>query len=180
MEQATGLCRVCLVVGQLTRGGLERQAYLLASNLDPQRLNVTVISLSAGGAWADDLTRAGVEVRELERRRGWDVRRLWGLVRLFRAIRPHVVYSFNHATNAYARVAGLLTGVPILISGERGIYMRGWQILLEKILHRFSECVVTNAEAVRRDLVERIGLPAAKVVTIRNAVVVPPVASPAE
>ncbi len=180
MEPRLDLYRVCLVVGQLTRGGLERQVYLLASNLDRRRLDVTVISLSIGGAWAEEMTRSGVKVLQLERHGRWDARRLWRLVRSFRRIRPHLVYSFNYETNAYARLAGLLAGVPIFVTGERGIYLKGGQVLLERVLHRFTECVVANAEAIRRDLVERVGLPATKVLTIRNAVVVPPRAGQVE
>jgi len=180
MARAPDPYRICLVVGQLTRGGLERQAYLLASNLDRARLDVTVISLSRGGAWAEALEDAGVKLLQLERHGRWEVKRLLDLVRLFRRLNPHVVYSFNYETNAYARIAGLFAGVPILMTGERGIYLKGLQIALERVLQRFTECVVTNADAIRRDLIERIGLPSTKVITIRNAVEVPAQRGPEE
>src|SRR5438445_13501623 len=99
MRQQPDRFRICLVVGQLTRGGLEKQAFLLASNLDRQRLDVTVISLSKGGAWAEELAQAGVKVLQLDRNGKWDVSRLVGLVRMFRRLKPHVVYSFNYETN---------------------------------------------------------------------------------
>src|SRR6266487_3404141 len=180
MARAPDPYRICLVVGQLARGGLERQAYLLASNLDRKRLDVTVISLSRGGAWAEALQDAGVRVLQLERHGRWDVKRLLALARLFRRLKPHVVYSFNYETNAYARIAGLLAGVPILMTGERGIYLKGLQIALERAFQPFTECVVANAEAIRRDLIERVGLPSDKVITIRNAVVVPAQPGPEE
>ena len=53
---------VCLVVGQLEIGGLEKQVYLLATGLDPRLYEVTVVSLSGGGVWAGALTRSGVRL----------------------------------------------------------------------------------------------------------------------
>lgn len=177
---STGRHRICLVVGQLALGGLERQVYLLATGFDPSRFEVTVVSMARGGPWAEVLRRAGVSVVEVGRRGHMDWRRLAGMVRIFRAIRPHVVYSFNYETNAYARLSGLLSGVPILVTGEGGVYMSWRMGLLERVLIRFTECVICNAEAIRRDLIDRVGLPEHKVITIRNAVVVPPVPGPAE
>ena len=171
---------VCLVVGQLEIGGLEKQVYLLATGLDPRLFEVTVVSLSGGGVWAGALTRSGVRVLELNRHGHFDWRRFAALRQVFRELRPDLVYSFNYAGNAYARLAGLLAGVPILITGERDIYMSRFMALLERLLLPFTECVICNAEAIRRDLIDRVGLAGNKVITIPNAVVVPPAFGPEE
>src|SRR5881628_2076193 len=62
-----GVHRVSLVVGQLARGGLEKQMFLLATGLSRSRFQVTVVSLSRGGAWAETLMSAGVGVTQLQR-----------------------------------------------------------------------------------------------------------------
>jgi glycosyltransferase involved in cell wall biosynthesis len=175
-----GRHRICLVVGQLALGGLERQVYLLATGLDQSRFEVVVVSMTRGGQWAEALRRAGVSVVEMGRRGHLDWRRLAGMVRVFRAIRPHLVYSFNYEANAYARLAGLLAGVPILVTGERAVYMSRRMRLLERVLIRFTECVICNAEAIRRDLIDRTGLPEDKIITIRNAVAIRPHPGPVE
>ncbi len=175
-----GRHRICLVVGQLSLGGLERQAYLLATGLDRRRFEVTVVSMNPGGRWAKTLRQAGVNVVEVNRRGHLDWRRLAEMARLFRAIRPRVVYSFNYETNAYARLAGLLAGVPILVTGERSVYMSWSMGILERVLMRFTECVICNAEAIRRDLIDRMGLPEHKIITILNAVVIPDHPGPLE
>lgn len=172
--------RLVLVVGQLTLGGLERQVVLLATGLDRRRFEVSVVSLTAGGAWGKVLDETGVRVFHLRRRGRWDWRRLLALYRVFRQARPHLVYSFNYEANAYARIAGLLASVPVLVSGERGIYMGRWQGILERLLMRFTECVICNAEAVRRNLIDTVGLPEGKVLTIRNGAALPAPAGPAE
>ena len=161
-------------MGQLTIGGLERQVYLLASGLARGVFDVTVVSMASGGDWAAPLREAGVRVEELHRRGHMDWRRLLAMRAVFKTLRPDVVYSFNYEGNVYSRIAGLLAGVPILITGERGIYMSGFMALVERLLNRFTECVICNAEAIRRDLVRRVGIPQGKVITIPNAVLVPP------
>lgn len=172
--------RICLVVGQLVIGGLEKQVYLLATGLDPRLFEVTVVSLAGGGVWAEALRRAGVLVVELDRRGHFDWRRLAALRRVFKTVRPDLVYSFNYAGNVYATLAGLLAGVPILVTGERDIYLSRLTGLVERLLLCFTECVVCNAEAIRRDLIDRVGFPEEKVITIPNAVVVPPNPGPTE
>jgi len=172
--------RICLVVGQLSLGGLERQAYLLATGLDRRRFEVTVVSMNAGGPWGKALRQADVTVAEVNRNGHLDWRRLVRMARLFRSIRPHVVYSFNYETNAYARLAGLLAGVPILVTGERSVYMSWSMGVLERLLMRFTECVICNAEAIRRDLIDRMGLPEHKVITVLNAVMIPDPPGPLE
>jgi len=172
--------RVCLVVGQLGIGGLERQVYLLASGLVRGPFDVTVVSMASGGEWATALRQANVKVVELRRRGRLDWRRFLAMRRAFRTINPHLVYSFNYEGNAYARLAGLLAGVPILVTGERGIYMSWFMALVERTLIRFTEAVICNSDAIRLDLVDRVGLPRSKVFTIRSAVVIPPPAGPEE
>jgi glycosyltransferase involved in cell wall biosynthesis len=165
-----GCPRLCIVVGQLGRGGLEKQAYLIASGLSRRGFEVTVVSLSAGGAWAEPLRAAGVPLVELKRRGHFDLRRFANLVAVFRKMRPDLVYAFNYPTTVYARLAGLAASVPLLVTGERCVYLTRFQGLLERILARVTECVICNAEAIRRDLVERIGVPGRKVITVRNAI----------
>jgi glycosyltransferase involved in cell wall biosynthesis len=167
--------RLCIVVGQLGRGGLEKQAYLIAGGLSRRGFEVTVVSLSEGGAWAEALRAAGVPLVELKRWGHFDLRRFANLVAVFRKMRPDLVYAFNYPTTTYARLAGLAASVPLLITGERCVYLTRFQGFLERILARVTECVICNAEAIRRDLVERIGVPRRKVITVLNAIEPPSV-----
>jgi glycosyltransferase involved in cell wall biosynthesis len=164
---------IVLVVGQLGLGGLERQVCLLARGLDRARFRVTIVSLQEGGDLIDALLEDGVSVIQIARRDRRDWRRLVKLTRLMRRLRPDLVYSFNFSANAYARLAAILARVPVIVTGERGIYMTRGQALLERLLARFTDRVICNAGAVRRDLVERVGLSPSRVVVVRNGVDVP-------
>ena len=162
--------RICLVVGYLGRGGLEKQAFLLGRGLMRRGFNVAVVSLSVGGAWAAALNEEGIPVLELRRRSHFDIGRFARLVAAFRNMRPDLVYAFNYPTTVYARLAGLVASVPLLVTGERCVYLTRVQGILERLLARLTECVICNADAIRRDLVERIGIPDSKVITVLNAI----------
>ncbi len=168
--------QVVLIVGQLDLGGLERQACLLARGLDRSRFKVTVVSLQEGGDLLPALRREGVPVFQLARRGHRDWRRLLRLSRLLREIRPDLVYSFNYEVNAFTRLAAIMARVPVIVTGERGVYMSRAQGLLERVLTGFTDQVICNAEAVRSDLVGRVGLSTSKVMVVRNGVDIPPAA----
>ncbi len=160
--------RVCLVVGHLGRGGLEKQASIIGTGLIARGFDVSFVSLSPGGAWAETLSAAAIQVVELRRRSHFDIKRFTSLAAIFRTMRPDIVYAFNYPTSVYARLAGLVASVPVLITGERGIYLTRMQGVLERWLGPVTECVVCNADAIRRDLVDRLGIPDRKVITVRN------------
>src|SRR5688572_1261374 len=91
-NQSLARSRIVYIIGQLTRGGAEQQLYYLLANAgDPS----TVISLSAGGCWADCLRQAGSEVYELPRRHALEARRFFTVIRLIKAIRPGLVHVFQ-------------------------------------------------------------------------------------
>jgi len=167
-------------VGYLGRGGLEKQAFLLGRGLMHRGFDVAVVSLSAGGAWALALIEEGIPVLELRRRSHFDIGRFAELVAAFRNMRPDLVYAFNYPTTVYARLAGIVASVPLLVTGERCVYLTRVQGVLEKSLAGLTECVICNAEAVRRDLVERVGIPDRKVITVLNGVEPGPVAGAEE
>jgi glycosyltransferase involved in cell wall biosynthesis len=176
----TERARLCLVVGHLGRGGLEKQAFLLATGLAGRGFEVSVVSLSQGGAWVDALAAKGIPVVQLRRLGPFDLWRLARLVSTFRERRPDLVYAFNYPTTVYARLAGLVASVPVLVTGERAIYMNRLQAALERLLSRVTDCVICNAEAIRGDLVKRVGIPAGRVLTVRNGVEAGPPPAPKE
>jgi glycosyltransferase involved in cell wall biosynthesis len=72
-------------------------------------------------------------------------------------------------------VAGRLSGVPVIITShhDTDVWMRPPHRFAERLTARWSDAVVTCSEAVRRYAIERHGLPAGRVRTLRNAIEVP-------
>jgi len=112
--------RITFITGQLDIGGQERILYLLLRGL-PRRFEADVVSLSAGGIWAQEIRKLGIPVLELARHRSWEIGRALRLIRHLRRRRPDLIYSMGFAANTYGRVAGVCARVPHLVTGWRGL-----------------------------------------------------------
>jgi glycosyltransferase involved in cell wall biosynthesis len=162
------------VVPHLSIGGAERQLLRLVEGLDKESFAPVVLSLCAGGAWADRFRGSGARVIELPRRRGIEWRRLAAVAAVVRRLAPAVVHTFLPAGNAYGRLAVVLTRAgrrrPVVIASERGVALRdpGFRGHLNRWLTRVTDVVLCNSEPLAR--VVRRRLPAAHVEVIENGV----------
>ena len=161
------------VVHSLAVGGLENGVVNLV-NRAPASVRHIVVCMTTTGAFASRL-RPDVEVRALGKAMGHDPRAFLRLVRLLRWLRPSVVHSRNWATFD-AVLAARLAGVPTVIHGEHGRDItdpegRNWR---RNGLRRASAPLVDRfvavSENLRHWLVDAVGLPRRKVVTIHNGV----------
>jgi len=165
--------KVCYVIGQLTKGGAERQLFELVSGLDRKSFDPVVISLSSGGYWAGEMKKAGVRVFELWRNKSFEFRRFVGLVKLIRSLRPDIVHTYLFAANCYGRIAALACGVPVIIASERnnpeiGKDKNRRQAAIDKMLARLSNGIICNSLAASKCLIETYSYDARKVFTVRN------------
>lgn len=145
--------RVLYVIGGLARGGAEKQLYLLLKHMDRGMFAPAVVSLSAGGAWADQIRRLGVTVKELPRRRSFELGRLLRLYQVIRREAPVILQTFLFSDNAYGLLAGRLAGVPILVASRRIDQYgesRGALRLLNRLLRQWPDAIICNAERSRR------------------------------
>lgn len=103
--------RVLHVITGLGTGGAERALTCLVLAQPPEARPVAVVSLGAGGRYADILRDAGIAVIELGMRAGWPSP--LGLLRLVRAIRrlaPDIVQSWMYHADLAALIARALSG----------------------------------------------------------------------
>ena len=164
-----------LTVGSGT-GGAEHLIRMTAPRLVEAGYDVTVGALKEGrGAMADALEAAGVPFVSFGGRARYDLRALARLRRALAAGRYDIVHAHLFLANVAARVAGRLAGVPVVITShhDTDVWMGAPHRLVERLSARWSDRVVTCSEAVRRYAIERHGLPAARVRTLRNAIDVP-------
>jgi sugar transferase (PEP-CTERM/EpsH1 system associated) len=161
------------VVRSLDVGGLENGVVNLV-NRAPAGMRHTVVCMTVAGAFASRL-RPEVEVLALGKKTGHDPRTFVRLVSLLRRLRPSIVHSHNWATFD-AVLAARLARVPAVIHGEHGRDMtdpegrnrrRNW---LRRASAPLVDRFVAVSEDLRHWLVDDIGLPRPKVVTIHNGV----------
>ena len=106
------------VIETLGPGGAERLLYTNLKHLDPQRIGSTVITVySHAPYWLEPIKELGVNVVNLDCRGPRDI--LKGINRLrdwLRANRPDLIHSHLWAANIIGRLAGRLTGIPVVSS----------------------------------------------------------------
>ena len=173
---ATVRARVLILTVGSGTGGAEHLIGMTAPRLVEAGYDVTVGALKEGrGAMADALEAAGVPFVSFGGRGRYDLRALARLRRALVAGRYDIVHAHLFLANVAARVAGRLAGVPVVITShhDTDVWMRAPHRLVERLSARWCDRVVTCSEAVRRYAIERHGLPAARVRTLRNAIDVP-------
>jgi glycosyltransferase involved in cell wall biosynthesis len=166
---------ICYIIGQLGKGGAERQLYELLKGLDRNRFAPVVITLSEGGYWKGRIQGLGIRVFELKRRKNMEFRRLFRLIRLLLKIRPAIVHTFLESANSYGRLAAAVTGRPVIIASERNAGELGrdkqrFQLFVDRFLSRFSDRIICNSRHCARMLVEEHSFKKGKVCAIHNGI----------
>jgi len=169
------MVKICYIIGQLRRGGAERQLYELVRGIDKNRFEPIVISLSQGGAWADKIRELNIQVIELERRKNKEFARLWRLIKLIREIKPTIVHTYLFSANSYGRIAAILCRVPIIIASERSLPEIGkdktkTMIYIDKILLSFSHAIICNSLRASEVLIKHYSFNPEKVFTVYNGI----------
>jgi L-malate glycosyltransferase len=167
----SGNLRVGIVIGQLHRGGAERQVYELSTRLLGGRVEPFVYCLSdILEPFGPMLDAAGVPLRVLPRRRSHEPRRVLSLSRLFRRDRLDVVHSLADSPKLYSYLA-------LLLAGRRTFLATNWAIdptvsRLSARLNRmiFARCdrVVVNSQRGVEFTRKFYGVPVGKMDVIYN------------
>jgi glycosyltransferase involved in cell wall biosynthesis len=172
--------KIIFVITGTGVGGAEKMLYYTIKGLNPARYTARLCSLKKKGEVACRLEEQGLEVYSLNMRdeanlAGWldSLRALVLLVRYFIRERPAVVHSFLFRANILARIAGYLTGVPVIISSVRvmGGEMK-WQHFIDRVTAFMADHFVAVSNGVKEHLMRNAHLPERTVSTIYNGVVV--------
>jgi len=165
--------RVTHVVYTLDVGGLENGLVNIVND-EASGIRHAIICLKRVGALRGRLGR-GVEVFELGKRPGHDVRAFVRLARLFRQLRSDIVHSRNWGT-VDAVLAARLAGVPAVVHGEHGYDSddpegrNRWKRRVRRACGGLIDRFVVVSDDLHRWLTSRVGIPERKVVKIANGV----------
>lgn len=173
--------KILYVIGTLEIGGTERQLVQLVTNLNRERFEPVVCCLSSAGPLERELLAHAIPVRVIGLRDVRDVRhsvsRVVSLARLVARERPAIVHGFLFWAYVLGAFCARLARVPVVIASRRslGNFKAGRRryLLLERLANRFTDLVIANSDAVRRDVVRQEHLAPRKVIVIHNGVRVP-------
>jgi len=111
--------RIVYLIGQLGRGGSERQLYLLLSHMPSVDRHVLVFNPQEHPIYKRDLEEIGVTVTDMPGEVRGIRARMSYVYRYLRRLRPQVVHSWTFHDNAYAWLAGLAARVPVRLGSLR-------------------------------------------------------------
>jgi glycosyltransferase involved in cell wall biosynthesis len=172
------MMRIVHLITGLNVGGAERSLAGLLHASDHRRFSHLVISMIRPGPVADDLARAGIEVRSLEMNRGRpSLRGAARLVTMLRRLRPQLLHCWMYHANLLGVLAGRAAGVPRIIWGIRcsdrdfasGSALTRWVVVLGGLFSSFVDLITVNSEAGRR-VHENWGYSGSRMTVIHNGV----------
>jgi len=159
-------------------GGSESQALVFFQTLDEPGVDVSLVILGDNPTFAAAVAeRTGIVIERLGPA-GADCLRPEILVRYWRLLmrrRHDVVHLFGLRQELATRLLSRLAGVPVVISGIRGLesHRSHWQCRLNRWTGRWVDLWISNSEQVRGVFLARDGLPADRVIVVPNGVPVP-------
>ena len=142
-----------LVIGQLVRGGAERQLHALVRGMDQERFSPVVFCLSdLVEPYGPRLEDAGAAVVTIPRRGHYDFLRALTLARELRRRGIRLVHAFLLEATVYAAIARTVARTPALLTSNRVALpgRDGVRRAFDRWAFATSDRVVVNSEAVRR------------------------------
>jgi glycosyltransferase involved in cell wall biosynthesis len=100
------------------------------------------------------------------------IKRLFSLARFLKKEKVDLLVTFFKNANYFGTLAGRISGVPKIISTRRnlGYWQTKRDLLLLKIIKRWTDFVIANSSAVRDSVVKKEGVEASKIEVIYNGI----------
>jgi glycosyltransferase involved in cell wall biosynthesis len=169
-QSADEKIKILRVIARLNIGGPAIHVVNLAAGQDPDRFEQLLVVGSENpgeGSMMDYALSKGVkplvipEIVTAFRLTTRDLKALVKLYLLIRRHRPHIVHTHTAKAGFLGRLAARLAGVPIILHTYHGHVLHGyfgraksWLLcLMEKVLARFTDRLVTVSEQVKRELI---------------------------
>jgi sugar transferase (PEP-CTERM/EpsH1 system associated) len=143
------------------------------NGLDPARFTPMICALRFQHEVSRPLLHRRVQVYELHKPPGRDLRIVIRLTRLFRQQRVDIVHSHNWPTLLLTVAATALARVPVVIHGEHGREGQALprrQVVVSRWLARRATHLVTVNEHLRRELIDHWRVAPPRVTAIPNGV----------
>jgi glycosyltransferase involved in cell wall biosynthesis len=184
IDDDTARIPILFVIGTLEIGGAETQLVEMVLHLH-RRFAPAVCCLASSGPLAQRLEDAGIRVTTIGlrgARHGTWRRFLPALLRLpidlvrfavcVNAHKPLIVHGVLLHAYVLGALIGRLTGVPIIVASRRSLslFKKDRRLLTtsERIANRWTDLIIANSDAVRRDAIESEQLAPDKIRVIYN------------
>ncbi len=157
---------IALLLQDLEYGGTQRYAVNLLRHIDRHRFSPELWLLRGGDDMVPMARETGVRITRFSESMRVGPHAIFRLGLQLMRKRPQILYTLTVVPNIWGRVLGRLAGVPVIVAGFRNLAPKQF----EKVLWRFSDRVICNAEVSREKLVSHYRVPERRVAYVPNAV----------
>ncbi|MBP1731786.1 MAG: glycosyltransferase, WbnK-like family [Deltaproteobacteria bacterium] len=155
-------------------GGAEKQLYLLATKLDPERFRTVVVQLISSEASEVTVGRFGTaELLHFPTRRFYSpygVRQVNRIARLARERSVDIIHTFFEKAEVMGWIAKRLSGVPFWVTSRRDLGFKRKKSYDRIFKFASKDCTlcIANCQAIKDRVIEQEGLIPKKVAVIHN------------
>ena len=156
-------------------GGLERKVIQLLNNLDRDRFNIYLASLTPYEKEENGFLQKDIKVFSLNKIPGIDFKIIFKLSQILKQYKIDIIHSHNWATLFYAALAAKLAGTKVIIHGEHGIETKQIddnvkQYLMKKILYFLCDHLVGISKDIKETLIHKYKVSTKKISVVYNGV----------
>ena len=163
---------VAHIVQSFDVGGIEKLVVDLIANSKDGRFQYTVFCIDSKGRLASLLEEKGVEVIELNKRKGVDISLIFRFADELKKRKIDVVHSHNPGPAFYGGLAARLSGISVIVYSKHGIKLGAR--LRDKFLESFSfmlqDYIVAVSEKAFGFMIDKEKAPAKKMLLIENGI----------
>jgi glycosyltransferase involved in cell wall biosynthesis len=173
MENSHKVSILYIIDGIQSFGGAEQNLLTIISAMDRAKYDIKCCLLKPATALEGELKNLNVPVFILNTPGKWDIPALIKLTRFMRREKINIVHSCLYISNTFGRIAAILAHVPVIISWEQGEILRqqpSRHHRIDRILARFSDCIVACSKACKEEMIKKENIPASKIRVIYNCV----------
>jgi sugar transferase (PEP-CTERM/EpsH1 system associated) len=166
---------VAHIIYALSTGGLENGLVNIINRSPPDRYRHVVICLTSADEFVQRITVQDVDVIQLRKRPGYDLRCYWRLRRILRELCPSIIHSRNMAA-LESQLCGIGLDNVKRVHGEHGREMndidgRNWKYLLfRKFMRMFIHRYIAVSKDLEDWLISIVGVKSERVRQIYNGV----------
>lgn len=164
--------RLLRAITWLPVGGIERRLVAVLPQLAARGFEVRLVCLREYGALAAELRATGVPVDLIPMRSRLDPRGIRALTRLLGEQRIDILHAHMYRASVPGTIAARLAGTPVVFGQVHnvGTWQGARQVWMDRILCRWRTGMIAVSEAVRRDVMETLRLPADRVRVLYNGI----------
>ncbi|MHA2052904.1 MAG: glycosyltransferase [Candidatus Hodarchaeales archaeon] len=168
--------RILQIIDSLNIGGTEKQCVEMVRRINSGRFTMHLATLDKDGPLYHVLIKTGIPFTEFKISGGfYRPRSIFQILKLASFIRRekfYIVQTHGFYSTVPGVIAAKIARVPVVIAGKRDMcdFLPRIKIMTEKILWRFCDKIVVNANRIKDYLISEEKIPGEKITVIYNGV----------